>query len=237
MASYRGHLAFASALGAAYGGLGYQFGQLDWGAAVLGAALTTVGGLLPDLDSDSGVPVRELFGAAATIIPLLLFRPLEIHFGFTLEQTLASLIGVYIFVRYLASRLFKRYTVHRGMFHSIPALAIAGLGTYLAYYSSSRIIRLYLAVAVALGFFSHLVLDEIYSVDFNGLRIKLNKFAGSALKLASRSYLATGFTYLLLASLVYLTLLDAARDPRDLRNGWDQLWTMLSRQHSGPRWP
>jgi LexA-binding, inner membrane-associated putative hydrolase len=216
MASYRGHLAFASVLGTAYGGLGIWYGSLDWGPAVLGAALTTVGGLLPDLDSDSGVPVRELFGGAATLIPLLLFSRLQAHFGLSLEQTLSVLIGVYLFIRYPLASAFKRYTVHRGMFHSLPALAIAGLGTYLVYHSPNQVLRIYLAGAVSLGFLSHLVLDELCSVDFNGIRIKLNKFAGSALKLRSHSYLATGITYLLLGGLIYLSMHDgtpAANNP------------------------
>src|SRR5947208_12653748 len=65
MASYRGHLAFSTVLGAAYGaGAIWQF-QIPWAPAALGGGLTALGGLLPDLDSDSGVPVRELFGLAA----------------------------------------------------------------------------------------------------------------------------------------------------------------------------
>ncbi len=207
MASYRGHLLFSSVLGAAYGGLAAWYWNLDWGPAVLGAALTTAGGLLPDLDSDSGVPVRELFGAAATVIPLFLFPRLRAS-QLTEEQALAVMIGVYVLVRFGLSALFKRWTVHRGMFHSIPAMCIAGLTMFLVYHSPDVRIRLYLAGGVMLGFLSHLVLDELYSVDFNGVQIKLNKFAGSALKLGSKSLVATAFTYLLLAGLVYLALLD-----------------------------
>jgi hypothetical protein len=36
---------------------------------------------------------------------------------------------------------------------------------------------------VALGYFSHLLLDEIYAIDFNGLSIKANQFSGTAFKL------------------------------------------------------
>ncbi len=57
-----------------------------------------------------------------------------------------------------------------------------------------------------LGFLSHLVLDELYSVDFMGLRVRLNKYAGSALKLASRSWPATLTTYVILAGLGFLAL-------------------------------
>jgi hypothetical protein len=201
---------FSSCLGAAYGGFAAWYWHLDWGPAVLGGALTTAGGLLPDLDSDSGVPVRELFSAAATLLPLLLVPQLR-EYGFSMEQALALMAGAYVLVRYGLSALFKRWTVHRGMFHSLPAMLIAGLAMYLLYHSSDPMVRVYLAGGVALGFMSHLVLDEIYSVDFNGIQVKLNQFAGSALKLGSKSFLATGFTYLLLGGLIYLAMLDWAR--------------------------
>jgi hypothetical protein len=207
MASYRGHLAFSAALGAAYGSLAtWEYG-LDWGPALLAAGLTTLGGLLPDLDSDSGVPVRELFGIAAAVTPFLLYQHLR-DSGLTTEQTLVALGGVYLLIRYGVSRVFKRWTVHRGMFHSIPALLIAGLAFYLGYHSSSPRLRLFLAGGVMLGFLSHLVLDEIYSVDFMGTHLHLNKYAGSAVKLASRSWPATLATYLLLALLAGLAWLD-----------------------------
>jgi hypothetical protein len=216
MASYRGHLSFSAVLGVAYGAFALWRWDLDWGTALLAVGLTTLGGLLPDLDSDSGVPVRELFGLAAAITPFLLYQHLR---GLTTEQTLVVLAGVYIFIRYVLSRIFKHGTVHRGMFHSVPALLIAGLAFYLGYHSSTArlnhtsdcLMRLYLAGGVMLGFLSLLVLDEIYSVDFMGLHLKLNRYAGSALKLASKSWPATLTTYLLLALLGYLAWLDWMR--------------------------
>jgi hypothetical protein len=61
---------------------------------------------------------------------------------------------------------------------------------------------------VLLGFLSHLVLDEIYSVNAEGLRIRFNKAAGSALKLASHSMSATLLTWLILTGLTYLIGID-----------------------------
>src|SRR5262249_30057804 len=90
MASYRGHLMVCSVLGAGYGAAGAWFLHLDWGPALLGAGVATLGGLLPDLDSDSGVPVRELFSLAATIVPLLMLHRLRL-LGFTIEQTIVLL--------------------------------------------------------------------------------------------------------------------------------------------------
>jgi hypothetical protein len=206
MASYRGHLAFSAGLGAAYGGLALWQWDLDWGPALLAAGLTALGGLMPDLDSDSGVPVRELFGIAAAVTPCLLYPRLG---ALSLERRLVLLGWLYLFIRYVLSEIFKRWTVHRGMFHSIPALLIAGLAAYLLYPATAEYrLRLFLAGAVMLGFLSHLVLDEAYSVDFTGARLRLNRYAGSALKLASRSWAATLTAYLLLAALAYLAWLD-----------------------------
>ncbi|MCI0456853.1 MAG: metal-dependent hydrolase [Gemmataceae bacterium] len=207
MASYQGHLSVSAVLGACYGAAGAWYGHLDWGPVFLAAGLTTIGGLLPDLDSDSGVPVRELFSLAAAITPFLLFERIR-SAGFNLEQTIVLLAGVYLLVRYGVSELFKRFTVHRGMFHSLPAMGIAGLTVFLLYHNPNRDLRVYLAAGVALGFASHLVLDELCSVDFMGVRVKLKQSAGSALKLTSRSWPATATAYMVLAGLAYATWVD-----------------------------
>jgi hypothetical protein len=207
MASYRGHLMFASLLGAGYGAAGALWLNYDWGRSCLAAGLTTIGGLLPDLDSDSGVPVRELFGLTAACAPLVAHDSLR-QSGFTPEQTLVLMGAMYLLIRFGLSQIFKSWTVHRGMFHSVPALLISGLVVYLAYRGRPQEVRLYLAGAIMLGFLSHLVLDELCSVDFMGLRLRLNRYAGSALKLASSSALATLLTYAVLGGLGYLAWLD-----------------------------
>jgi hypothetical protein len=213
MASYRGHLAFSSLLGTAYGGAALWYGSMDWGPVFLGAGLTTLGGLLPDLDSDTSVPVRELFGLAAAAMPFLLMHRVE-SLGFSLEQTLVILGGVYLGVRYGIRAVFARLTVHRGMFHSLPALLIAGLLVFLVYHSPNARIRLYLAGGVMLGFLSHLVLDELSGVDLVGGKVRLHRHAGSALKLYSPSWLATLTTYGLLGGLAYVTYLELNPLPR-----------------------
>ncbi len=205
MASYRGHLAFASACGAVYGGIGANPIGLSVPTALLGGGFTVIGGLLPDLDSDSSVPVRELFCLLAAFVPLLMLHRLH-HSSLAQEEILLFLSGVYLTIRYGLSRIFNRLTVHRGMFHSIPALGIAGMVVFLSYQSPDLRIRLFLAGGTALGYLSHLILDELYSVDFRGVRLKLRSSAGSAFKFTSSSFFATAFTYSLFGALLYLTL-------------------------------
>jgi hypothetical protein len=203
MASYRGHLALSCSLGLAYGAAAVWRWDLDWGPAFLGAGLTALGGLLPDLDSDSGVPVRELFGMAAAVVPFLLLPRLTAA-GFTPDQRLVLMGGLYFLIRYGARHVFSLFTVHRGMFHSIPALLIAGLAVYLLYHSPDVSLRLFLAGGVMIGFLSHLVLDELCSVDFTGARLRLNKYAGSALKFFSPSWIGTATAYAVLGGLGWL---------------------------------
>ena len=202
MASFSGHITASALCGVAYGAAASMYWQLDWGLVFLGAGLTTLGGMLPDLDSDSGIPVRELSSLAATTTPILLLPRLR-NLGFTPEQTLVVLAGIYLFIRYVMAEFFKRVTVHRGMYHSIPAMLIAGLIVFLLYDNNNLRHRVYLAVGMMVGFLSHLILDEVCAVDLNGVVPKLNAFAGSALKLTSKSWVATGITYMILLALAY----------------------------------
>jgi glucan phosphoethanolaminetransferase (alkaline phosphatase superfamily) len=148
-----------------------------------------------------------MFGLAAIVVPLTIVPRLH-HMNVSQESILASMLFGYVFIRYGLSTLFKHITVHRGMYHSIPAMLIAGLIVYLGYHSPDRRLRLLLGCGVMLGFLSHLVLDEIYSVGFNGVKIRLKASAGSAVKFMSPSLFATTVCYAILGGLLYLAYLD-----------------------------
>ncbi|MCS7021790.1 MAG: metal-dependent hydrolase [Gemmataceae bacterium] len=207
MAGFRTHITVSGGLGVAYGAVAVQPLGFTTEAGVLAALLTGVGGMLPDVDSDNSVPIREMSHLASVFVPMMML-PRLIQVGLTRETILATLLVAAITVRFVMMYVFRRLTVHRGMFHSIPAMLIAGLAVYLAYGGPDRPLRWLLAGSVMLGFLSHLVLDEVYAVDWQGLTPRLKPSAGSALKLYSRSRLATATCYALLGSLLYLTLLD-----------------------------
>ncbi|MBN9118943.1 MAG: metal-dependent hydrolase [Planctomycetes bacterium] len=215
MAGFRTHITVSSFCGIAYGGVAVQPLGFSTEAGLLAAGVTAVGGMLPDLDSDSGVPVREMFGLAAVLVPLLLVRRL-MHAGMSTEGVLAALLFAYAFIRYGVANVFKKFTVHRGMYHSIPAMLISGLCVYLAYHSPDRSIRVLLACGVMIGFLSHLLLDEIYSVDWRGAKPKLKASAGSAFKFGSSSLFATAMCYAILGGLLYLAYLDLKASGADV---------------------
>jgi membrane-bound metal-dependent hydrolase YbcI (DUF457 family) len=207
MASFRGHLKFAGSLGVAYGGLAWWQLGFEPSHAVFAAGLTALGGMLPDLDSDTGVPAREMFNLFGVVLPLMLIRRLA-SADLSTEQLLMVLGALYLGVRYGLKELFKRFTVHRGMFHSIPAMLTAGMITFLAYNPPDLPLRLLAAFAIMIGFLSHLLLDEVCAVDLRGLKPKLNQFAGSALKFTSKSRKATAFAYSMLLLLSLMVFLD-----------------------------
>ncbi len=162
--------------------------------------------MLPDLDSDSGIPLRETSMFAAAVIPMLMidrFRDL----GLSHEAMALAAMLIYVAIRFVAVEFFKRYTVHRGMWHSIPAAASVGLLAYLVMPCPSESIRIYKSGAVVLGFMVHLVMDEIWSIDIRrGFRLK--KSFGTALKFFGNSSLANVSVYAKLILLAYLAIGD-----------------------------
>jgi membrane-bound metal-dependent hydrolase YbcI (DUF457 family) len=209
MAGFKMHVTVSSLCGIGYGLATVKMLGHPLETAFLAGGLTAIGGMLPDLDSDSGVPVRELSGVAAAVVPLLLYNRLH-YMGINHEAVLAILAAAYFLIRYGAAAMLRRISVHRGMFHSLPAMVISGLLVYLMYDNRAALqsTRYVLGVGVMLGFLSHLILDEIYSVDINGLRFKLKTSAGSALKFFSSSITASMVCYGMLGALLYLSYTD-----------------------------
>lgn len=207
MAGYREHISVSGLLGVGYGAAAvFGFGFTPVQGALAGI-FTWLAGMLPDLDSESGRPVRVVLGPLAAIGPFLLMRHL-LHWAGDPEGAILLAILTYAAIWYGGALLLAKMSVHRGMFHSIPALLIAAEAVFLGYKSESVVVKLLMAGGVGLGFFSHLVLDEMYSVEWTGIRLKLNQAAGSALKLAGKKMLPNVFAYAVLALLTYATLVD-----------------------------
>src|SRR5262249_27822558 len=95
------------------------------------------------------------------------------------------------------------------------------------YHHGNVLVRAYIAGGAMLGFLSHLVLDEMCSVDLSGAHVRLNKFAGSALKFASPSWSATLGTYVILAGLTFVTAMQV-EGPRGKWREWQQAMSASS---------
>lgn len=217
MADFRTHVTFSSAIGAGYAVVATGAG-FDLPTSLVAGGLCGVAGMLPDVDSDSGVPRREAMGFAAAIIPMLLVSRLR---DLQLEHDVIVLIaaGLYFLIRFVAADLIGKWSVHRGMWHSIPAVLIfAGLAFLIS--SPTDVFDRYLkAAAVGLGSFSHLLLDEIYSVDTRGVVPRFKKSFGSAIKFWGKKGWANFSTYAKLAAVVVAISMDSmVLDRLELRN-------------------
>lgn len=207
MAGYQQHISVSGMCGVAYGTgscllLGFSVEQ-----GLLAGILTWMSGMLPDVDSETGKPVQKIFGVLAAVVPVMMIPRFE-EIAANREQVILLAICTYTAVRYGLSHILGKLSVHRGMFHSIPAMFIAAEIMFLAYRSDSLNVKFLMGGAVLVGFLSHLILDEIYSVQFTGVRVKLNKAAGSAMKFVGKRFMPNVFTYSLLMFLTYLSLVE-----------------------------
>lgn len=161
---------------------------------IVAGTLCSVSGMLPDLDSNSGRPLREATALGAAVIPMLMVDRLQ---KMELKQDTMVLIAIiaYVVIRFVLAEIFRRYTVHRGMWHSIPAAAICGMVAFLVMSHEDITIRLFKTSGVVLGFLSHLILDEIWSIDFRKGSYRFKDSFGTALKLWGGSRFANVVTY------------------------------------------
>lgn len=180
MPGFKAHITTSTTLGVGIGALGYSQG-MPLTSSVIAAGLCSLGGGLPDLDGDTGVPVREtlaMVSAAVTVMMVDLFR----IWGLDREQIIIAAGTLYLFIRFGLGGIFKNYTVHRGMWHSIPAALTAGMVVFLVCSYQDLGPRLFKSVAVTLGFLSHLILDELNSFEFENGRLRVKRSLGTALK-------------------------------------------------------
>lgn len=141
----------------------------------------SLGSVLPDIDLKESRPSRALFAGLAVFFSFALL----FHFAsrLSIAEMWALWLGTLIFVRYPLHTMFHRLTNHRGIWHSLIAgLACAFGAVIIFYYVFARPDGVaWLAGGFLLvGFLTHLILDEIYSVDVLGNHIK--KSFGTAFK-------------------------------------------------------
>ena len=167
------------------------------------------GGIAPDLDHDHGRPIRIMFNISAVVIPLfIVFRTSSMHESWTdMFQTWCTFAFV---IRFPIAWLFKKCTTHRGIFHSIPSIGIFGALLYFLtdHELHDKDTQAAIAISGSVGYFTHLLLDELWSVDFNGADVRIKRSSGTALAFRKNNILITGFTYALLFLLIYLIWLD-----------------------------
>lgn len=181
MANFRTHLTGGAVVAAAAAFASYGEGLSNAAETQALFAVGTVASLLPDIDADDSKPLRGVFDIAGLVAGFLT------AFAFAERFALLELVGIWagtwLFVSWPLRLAFARFTVHRGIWHTLlMALVLALVAAML----SELLLRLGATLAwlvggfVLLGYVTHLVLDEVASVDLLGRQVK--RSFGSALK-------------------------------------------------------
>lgn len=173
MADFKTHISFGIALGI-LGTIGIVSVSLSSGPGLLLAAFVaaTLGSVFPDIDSDSGVPYHVTFGSLALVAGTLVFAEYSRYGGVDWRSFLYYAGGTALFVWVIVGTVFKHFTKHRGMAHSIPASILTGLGAFMlcSRFAFDDVDAFLVGSAASVGYLAHLVLDEVYAAtNFNGL--------------------------------------------------------------------
>jgi len=179
LGNFRQHITCSTVTGIAVGGIAYHFG-FSSSASLVSAGLCSFAGMLPDIDSDTSKSFQECIYLTAGIGCLLTAARLRYH-GFDADLAMLGGAFMFLFIRFVVAMWIKKVTTHRGMIHSIPMAILSGELVFFVVTGTAQE-RLVKAAALTIGFLSHLILDEIYSIDSTGATLRLKRSFGTALK-------------------------------------------------------
>lgn len=181
MANFTTHIAVGTVVSGALATLTLGADVISPANLVAVTAAGVLGSVLPDIDLKDSRPSRAMFAGLA------IFFSFAVLFSCAAKYSLAELwilwLGTLVFVRYGLHAIFHRISVHRGIWHSILAAVFSAVVTAVIFkYVLGRHegVAWLAAGFMFIGFITHLVLDEMYSVDVMDTRIKAS--FGTALK-------------------------------------------------------
>jgi hypothetical protein len=144
-----------------------------------------LGSILPDIDLKDSRPSRALFSGLAVFLSFcVLFTSAN---KYSIAELWLLWLGTFLLVRYGGETAFHHFSYHRGIWHSILAALMFWFLTVIVF---KHVLDRPDGVAwlaggfMFVGYMTHLILDEIYSVDILDTRIKAS--FGTALKLFDR---------------------------------------------------
>jgi hypothetical protein len=179
LANFQTHVLVAGAASTFLGSILYGTGLIEPQHTMTLIILGLMGGILPDIDSDQSTAIKIVFQILGLVISFIVLFGVIPHLG--ILYSLGLWVFIYLFVRFGMMKFFSQVTVHRGMVHSVPMGVLCGL---LSVAIAHRAFNLepdqaWLAgFFLTIGFLVHLLLDEAFSVDLLGARLK--KSFGSA---------------------------------------------------------
>lgn len=205
MANFRTHLGTGTVVSGLLATLAFAASIVNDQDLLSIALAGVLGSILPDVDLQKSRPSRIIF------FFLAIFFSFCILFAQSGQLSVLELwivwLGVFVGVRYLAQLLFHHFAVHRGIFHSVLAALFFMFVTAIVFthiLGKEPLVSWIAGVFLFLGYMVHLSLDELYSVDFEGNRVK--RSFGTALKLYEyRNIKTSGAMAIITLGLFWLT--------------------------------
>lgn len=141
-----------------------------------------LGSILPDIDLKDSRPARFFFSMLAIFLSFIaMFMAAQ---KYSIAEIWLAWLATFLFVRYVVSAAFFHFSYHRGIWHSLLAAAFFWFVTAITF---KYLLGFHEGVAwlaggfLFIGYLVHLLLDELYSVDMMGNRLK--RSFGTAFKL------------------------------------------------------
>lgn len=189
MANFKTHLQVAAVGSGLASTLFLNAQYLSPGEAFLCWIMGTLGGILPDIDSDNSHSLSILFSVFSITACGLTAIAWAQHWP--LVWVWAACAGMFVLMQFGVRSIFEAFTVHRGIFHSLLAgmffVLVVASGVKMLGASSTT--SWFLGLFTGFGYCIHLLLDEIFAVDFMNAQIK--RSFGSAFKLFDYQNLKT----------------------------------------------
>lgn len=200
MANFKTHMVVGATVSGVSSTLLLSTGYISDSDAMLLFTLGTVGSLLPDIDSKTSIPFRITFTLLSVFLSFILIFS---KYDYSIIERLILWLISFFFIKLILMRLFTELTSHRGIFHSIPMgilLGIVGVLALKTIFWLDVTVTVWGGFFITLGFMTHLILDEIYSVDLTNKRIK--KSFGTAFTLYKKDNIfGTAIIYFLIIAL------------------------------------
>jgi hypothetical protein len=141
-----------------------------------------LGSVLPDIDLKDSRPARVMFNGLAVFFSFAVL--FSVAHKYSIAEMLILWLGTLLTVRFVGKETFARFSYHRGVWHSLLAMVFCAVVTACVFkylLGKNDSVAWLAAGFLAIGYLTHLVLDEIYSVDVMDTRIKAS--FGTAVKL------------------------------------------------------
>ena len=179
-----------------------MFTELTIPNIIITFGLGVLGGLLPDIDSDNSKSISIIFTLFAILITILFLY--KQYCNYSLEELLFFTFIIFSTIRFVIINIFRKFSKHRGMFHSIPSAILSGMlltTSVNLFFQVEPFISWVYGIILTSTYILHLILDEMYSVDLRNIHIK--KSFGTALKFYQKKTLGDKIN----TTLIYLSII------------------------------